>query len=88
MSIFVVFRTKNSNAVRAALEELFPRDYLEVQDGEFLISANMTAQELSENIGISGGSNGSAIIFKMASYHGRATTEIWDWIKTKAEVGD
>ncbi|SFN80987.1 hypothetical protein SAMN05216573_12262 [Bradyrhizobium sp. Rc3b] len=26
------------------------------------------------------------MIFSMANYYGRATTEIWDWIKAKAEM--
>ncbi|MES5099643.1 hypothetical protein ABUK73_15555 [Agrobacterium sp. BA1120] len=85
MSIFVVFRVTNPQAVKAAIEASFPHDHYQADVDEWIISANMTAKELSDTLRITGGENGSGIVFKMASYYGRAATDLWDWIKTKSE---
>ena len=29
---------------------------------------------------------GTGIVFEVASYYGRATTDIWDWVKLKWEA--
>jgi hypothetical protein len=52
-----------------------------------LISAIGTAKDISDKLGVTPGNDaGAAIIFSMGNYYGRATTEIWDWIKVKAET--
>jgi hypothetical protein len=84
-SIFVVFRVTNAAALEAALKNVFPENYLIVGNGEYLVSAIGSAKDVSDRLGISSGPVGPAIVFKMSNYFGRASTDIWEWIKVKAE---
>jgi hypothetical protein len=88
MSIFVIFRVSEVDKVKSALVETFPNDHLEVDIGQFLVSSNLSAEAISEKLKITDGINGNAIVFAMGSYYGRASTNIWDWIKAKAEKSD
>ena len=91
MGIFVIFRVSNPELMRASLVRTYPNDHLEVHAGEWILSASGTAKEVSDKLGVTTGTPaatpvGTAMIFSMSSYFGRATTEIWDWIKVKAEA--
>ena len=85
MSIFVLFRISEPAKVKAALDVNFPNDYLEVADAEFLVATNLTAEALSKKLKITDGTHGNGIVFAMGGYYGRASTDIWDWIKAKVE---
>lgn len=85
MSIFVIFRVANTASLEAELAKVFPSDHLPLGGGEYLVSATGSAKEVSDRLGISDGSTGAAIVMKMMNYFGRASTDIWDWIKGKAE---
>jgi len=86
MAIFAIFRVGNPIKMEEALRLVYPGDYIQVHPGEWLVSAVGTAKDISDKLGVSTGKDvGAAIIFSMANYYGRAPTEIWDWIKTKAE---
>jgi hypothetical protein len=88
MSIFVVFRVSDPNKIKAALEAAVPNDFLDIGHNEWPVSFKGTTKDLSDKLGVSEASNGAAIIFSMAGYFGRAPTNIWDWIKAKAEASD
>ena len=65
----------------------FPDNHLKVDTAEWVVSAIGTPKDVSDKLGVTPGSDtGTAMIFSMGSYYGRATTEIWDWIKAKAEA--
>jgi len=86
MTIFVVFKVADPAKMQAAVLSAFPNDHLRLQDNEWLVSGVGTAKEISDKLNISPpNGSGSAIVFSMANYYGRATTETWDWIKAKAE---
>jgi hypothetical protein len=87
MTVFVVFRATSPEAMGASVRRNFPNNFLEVQSDEWLISASGTAKDVSDRLGLtpSASSVGTAIVFSMANYYGRAPTEIWEWIKAKAE---
>ncbi len=86
MHIFVVFRVTDKEHLGPAVRTAFPENNLQLQEDEWLVAANLTAKEVADHLGVSEGENGSAIIFKMSGYYGRATTDVWDWIKTKSEA--
>lgn len=88
MTIFVVFRAQTPDRLNERIEREFPHDHMRLQNNEWLISAEMTPIELSNKIGITTdpSETGSAMVFSMRSYYGRATSDIWDWIKTKTEA--
>jgi hypothetical protein len=86
MTIFAVFRVIDPAKMQSALQNAFPNDHLKIADDEWLVSAVGTARDISERLLVTPpGDTGPAIIFSMANYFGRAPTEVWDWIKTKAE---
>lgn len=86
MNVFVIFKASHPTSLNAAVESVFPEDHLRLQEDEWLVAGPLTAQEVSDRLQISNGENGSAIVFRMGSYYGRASTNIWDWIKTKSEA--
>ena len=92
MTIFVICRVSNPALVGEAVKSQFPNDHLPLQGDEWLVSAKSTAREIAERLGITEeeGSTktkvGSAIVFASAGYWGRASTEIWEWLKTKSEA--
>lgn len=86
MTVFAVFKVNQPQVLGPVIAREFPDDHLKLQEGEWLISARATPEELSARLGIKNGTSGSAIIFSMRGYHGRAATNIWDWIKTKVEA--
>jgi len=90
MSIFVVFRITEPEKMKRAIESAYPNNYFELENNEWLISEKGTAKDVSDKLGITGSEHtvGSAIVFSMNSYFGRAPTNIWEWIKTKAEATD
>ena len=90
MTIFVVFRVAYPDRMDEAIRSKYPDSHIKVDDDEWLISARGTAVEVSNDLGITAPDSktvtGPAMVFSMANYYGRATTEIWDWIKTKLET--
>lgn len=85
MAIFVIFNAANPQSIAAALQREYPNDHLTVAEGQWLVSATGVAKDISDKLGITDGTVSSAIIFSMANYFGRASTDIWDWIKVNAE---
>jgi hypothetical protein len=91
MTIFVVFRVKASACMRAAIARTYPHDHFDLGNNEWLISAEGTPKTVSDSLGITSHPDtiGAAMVFKVEGYSGRASAEIWKWIKSKSEaVGD
>lgn len=87
MTIFVVFRVGEPAKMQAAMERAYPANHLKIETGEWLVSAPGTAKDVSDKLGVTpANDSGPAMVFSMANYYGRATTEIWDWVKAKAEA--
>jgi hypothetical protein len=92
MAVFVVFRTADPARVGQTIAEKYPGDHMDLGEGVWLISGKGTAKEISDTLGFSSATGGSAIgngiVFRMDSYFGRAQTNIWDWIKVKIEAAN
>ena len=88
MTIFIILHVKNPAKMRSALEAAFPGDHFDLGNNEWLVASAGTARSVSDAIGITSdpSKTGSAIVFSMSNYFGRASTDIWEWIKTKAEA--
>ena len=87
MAIFAVFRVMEPAKLAEAVKREVPVDCFDLGNGEWLVSAKgITAQQVSEKLGITSGVSGGAIVFGMAGYFGRGPTPTWDWIKAKAEA--
>jgi hypothetical protein len=87
MAIFVLFGTSNPLGVDEAIRVHFPKDSLKVQDGEWLISAEGTAKDVSDKLGISQGTPSGGIVVSISGYFGRTNPNTWEWIRTKWQGG-
>ncbi|MDH0852095.1 hypothetical protein N5D66_29510 [Delftia tsuruhatensis] len=78
---------------REVVEHGIPsHDRLELTGGRaWLISFRGTSIELSNHLGITGQAEGEAIklssvlITSVGSYYGRASADLWEWLKTRFE---
>ena len=91
MTIFAVLLPNNQPKVVAAIQREFPNDHLQVTPLQWLVSGSGTALNVTTKLGIydpkepAAPASGNAIVFAVSSYHGRAPTPIWDWVKSKLE---
>jgi hypothetical protein len=84
MLLFAIFGHNGDPRLEGALSQTFPADYLKVGVGDWVVAArNKTAIEVSNALGITDGSNGSAIVVSIGSYYGRASSDIWEWMKVR-----
>jgi hypothetical protein len=84
MTVFAVFHVKNPAAITAAMELYFSNDHIKVSDTVYFVAGRgMTAQDVSDKLGITEGGNGSAIVVTVTGYYGRASTNVWEWIAAK-----
>lgn len=88
MAVFAVIgASENSVALHQAIARGFANNYTALIDGRaWAVAFVGSAQELSGKLGITDGSNGSAFVFEIGSYYGRASPAIWTWIKEKWEA--
>jgi hypothetical protein len=92
MTIFAILMQSSQPALVAKIQQTYPNDHLMLLDTQWLVSAGGTALDVAVALGIYDPKNstalpvGTAIVFAMASYHGRAPTPVWEWIKTKLEA--
>lgn len=84
MTIFAVIPVIGSNktALAAELSAKFQGNFKELGDG-WVVAASGTTKELSDQLGITDGRSGSAVILAVSSYFGRAPNDIWEWIVSK-----
>lgn len=89
MAVFAILSDPSNEKLPEAIQEQFPSDSLRIRAGQWLVAASgITAQGLSEQLGITDGKNGAAVVITSASYFGRATPSIWEWIKAKLETSN
>lgn len=93
MAIYAIIRQPGAvlPVLGAAIQSAYPGEALTVEEGIWFVSARGTAREVSEKIGITRGPEngevGSAIVIEAANnYWGRATGEIWSWLKSRTEA--
>jgi hypothetical protein len=84
MLLFAILGHDDNPRLSAALTLHFPGNYLRIGNGQWLVAGgNTTVVDVSNILGISDGTNGSGIVISIASYYGRANTNIWEWMKVK-----
>ena len=86
--------SNNAAAVGQAVQAKLGADALELQSrAGWLVSFKGTTVELSHLLGVTNPTNeggfplGSVIIASIGSYYGRGPTQMWEWLKTRAESG-
>lgn len=86
MTIFAVLEQSPNTKLSKAIKSQFSDDYLMVATGQWLISANGTAQSISDKLGLHKGTGiNSTLVFATSSYYGLHNSDTWDWIKNKLE---
>ena len=88
MAVFAIIRPNEHQELVSRIQAAFPKNY-RLTGGQWLVSANMTAREVSERIGLEKGSSfGSTLVLRISSYYGLHSTDTWDWLKTAMESSD
>jgi hypothetical protein len=84
-TLFAVVASSAPDKLGAKIQEIFPDMNQNIAVGQWLIVApsTMTTTEISQVLGITDGTNGSALILSSAGYFGRLNVSIWEWIKAK-----
>jgi hypothetical protein len=88
MTIFAIISPQGQLAqpLRVAIETSAEYQHTRVNDGFWLVAAVGTAKDIADKLGVSEGQKGSAIVLEVASYWGRASPDLWSWIKTNWEA--
>lgn len=89
MAIFLVVPTGSQEGIKKALidhKEKGDLDFIDLPKDGFFVSFKGTSQELSNAVGISDGSSGTAVVVAVSSYYGRAPTNLWDWVQSRWEA--
>jgi len=91
MSIFVILPQNEPAqlALPAVIERAFPNAHRRLPNHVWLVAGKGSAQDISNQLGITAKDGpGTAVVFEVASYYGRASKDIWDWVKAKWEATD
>lgn len=92
MTIFAILLPLPQPNLAAAIKRAYPLDHLMITETQWLISSTGTVIEVTAKLGIydkersNNPPTGSAIVFAISSYFGRAPTPVWDWIRSKLEA--
>ena len=78
--IFTIVATRNASAIRDAIKELGVQ-FIPIKEDSWILVYAGTTKELGDRLGIRGGETGSAMIFAVNNYSGRASADIWEWLK-------
>ncbi len=85
MALFVVIPDGPTTAsLDAKVREKFGNGALQLPRGEWLISYDGTAKQLSDDLQITDGSIGvGAAVLGFSGYWGRTSKAVWQWISTQ-----
>jgi hypothetical protein len=91
MAIFAVIPLDpNAHAkLGAVLEKEFSGKYFSVGSDHWLLSANGTAQEISNKLGITTApfQAGQAVVYTVGGYFGYAPQPVWEWLRINITLG-
>ncbi len=82
MAQFVV-AGDNDSRLGAAVAHTYPEDHIKVWTGLYLVSAEATAQQVSERLGVTNGQIGRAVVTSINGYFGYAPKNVWEWLAVK-----
>jgi len=93
MPIFAVLPQNDisRNNMPGAVEREFPA-HLQLENHVWLVASKGTAVDVSNKLGVTvkdestPGPTGTAIVFEVGSYYGRASTNVWAWVKANWEA--
>jgi len=83
MAIFAVIAPPDNSTLGSILEAQYANNFLRVWNNQWIISANGTPKDISDKLGVSDGSAGTAMILLVTSYWGRANPDFWQWMSER-----
>jgi len=86
MAVFAIIPTDaaTKSTLDQRINSLIPKeDVLKLPLGQWFIAYKGTSKDLSNALGITKGEDTSGIVIAVASYWGRATNDIWEWLEAK-----
>src|SRR5271169_5914607 len=86
--LFAIMAQTSPEKIGAALAAHYPNSYFALFPGQWLLVApGKTAIEISEELGITNGASGNAVIITgTGSYYGRGNPGVWEWLKSRLGV--
>lgn len=88
MAIFIVASAGQNPGLMESIAIRRVGNFIQIAEGQWLVAADMTAQQLSDELGITSGSMGNSIfVAALSSYYGRHRPEVWEWIRVKWQGG-
>lgn len=85
MPVFAVLAPLDNQRIGAAIESVFADNFFRLSNGQWFVSTHGTAQQLSDRLGISDGSNGGGVVVTVASYWGRSNPDLWPWLAARID---
>jgi hypothetical protein len=67
---------------------VYDESLYKLNDSAWLVSDNATSEEVSRKIGLSETGGLSGLVMSAGSYFGRASPNLWEWIKNKWDIDD
>lgn len=89
-TLFAVVASNAPDKLGPKIQEIFPDMNQNIGPGQWLIVApsTMTTTEISTSLGVTDGTNGSALVVSSAGYFGRLNVSVWEWVKAKLGGGN
>ena len=82
--MYAILGQTNLETLDVAISTTYPNDYMKLPNsGQWLVWAPGTAREVCDQLGISDGKSGTAVVVGFNNYYGRASNQIWDWIASR-----
>lgn len=84
MVIYSVIAGSHPDVMRKILKEKFvPSDYLEVNDGFWLVCSGITTPREMSSVLAPDNKIGTFFVMPVTGYYGFHNTSVWDWLKSK-----
>ncbi|HRO20801.1 hypothetical protein [Alcaligenes phenolicus] len=85
--IFFIAITANAAQVTERIEKIFQEERrFRLADDKWFVVFDGMSRELAEEIGIrSNPAIGAGVVLPVDSYSGRASTQMWEWLKLNME---
>jgi hypothetical protein len=80
MPVFIVVASRDPDKVGAAVQGL-EVPHLAFKDDTWLISYEGTTRELADKLGIRPGTTGAGLVCSLATYSGRTSPDVWEWLR-------
>jgi hypothetical protein len=81
MAVFIIIPTPPDAQIKQSLETKLAGKFYQMPKGEFIVSFAGTSKDLSDLLGITDGTAGTAMVASISGYFGRAPNEMWEWLK-------